>query len=104
MRPLACSVLLAALLTGCGDDNSVGPSSHQTRIVFTSARTMIYPQIYAMNADGSEQVRLTPTSDNDGYPSWSKDGSYIVFDRLWQNAGQSWSGIFRMNGDGSAIT
>ena len=105
MKPLAYSVLLAALLTGCGDDNSVGPTSHQTRIVFFSARTTIYPQIYVMNADGSEQTRLTPTSHNDGYPSWSKDGSYIVFDRLWQGAGsRSWSGIFRMNGDGSGVT
>ena len=105
MRSLACSVLLAALLTGCGDDNPVGPASSQTRIVFASARTSIYPQIYVMNADGSDQVRLTSTSRNDGYPSWTKDGSHIVFDRLWQDAGQtSWSGIFRMKKDGSEVT
>ena len=105
MRPLACLVLLAALLAGCGDDNSVGPSSSQTRIVFASARNTIHTQIYVMNADGSGQLRLTPTSKDDGYPSWTKDGSHIVFDRLWQDAGQtSWSGIFRMKKDGSEVT
>jgi TolB protein len=105
MRPLACSVFIVALITGCGDDNSVGPKSSQTRIVFFSARTTVQPQIYVMNADGSEQTRLTPGSFNNGYPSWSKDGSHIFFDRLWQDASsRSWSGIFRMKSNGSEIS
>lgn len=36
-------------------------------------------EVYVMNADGSNQVRLTNGLGNDDSPSWSPDGSQIVF-------------------------
>ena len=36
-------------------------------------------EVYVMNADGSSQVRLTDSLGNDDSPSWSPDGSQIVF-------------------------
>jgi TolB protein len=36
-------------------------------------------KIYVMNADGSEQRRLTSTADLEGSPAWSPDGRKIAF-------------------------
>jgi Tol biopolymer transport system component len=38
-------------------------------------------QIYVMNADGEDQVSLTPFPGNNANPSWSPDGRWIVFNR-----------------------
>jgi Tol biopolymer transport system component len=54
------------------------------RIAFESMRDGQH-EIYKMNADGSDQVRLTFTGNNYG-PKWSPDGNRIVFsssDGLW---------------------
>jgi Tol biopolymer transport system component len=44
------------------------------RIVFQSNRTGNF-QIYVMNVDGSDQVRLTHHRGNDYWPSWGGTGS-----------------------------
>ena len=54
--------------------------------------------IYVMNADGSDQTRLTDTGLFDLYPDWSPDGSKIAFARA-VFGGVSW--IYVMNADGS---
>jgi len=51
-----------------------------TRIAFASKREGSF-DIYAMNADGSDTVRLTSTREDDNHPSWSADGERIVFSR-----------------------
>lgn len=38
-------------------------------------------EVYVMNADGSNQVRLTDSLGNDDSSSWSPDGSRIIFRR-----------------------
>jgi Tol biopolymer transport system component len=48
------------------------------KITFDSDRDGNY-EIYVMNADGTNQVRLTNNSAMDCYPSWSPDGSMIAF-------------------------
>lgn len=62
------------------------------RIVFTSDRTGNY-EIYMMDADGSNQTRLTYNSEDDDYPCFSPDGSKIAFVRYGE--------IYVTNIDGS---
>ncbi|HEX8136514.1 MAG TPA: hypothetical protein VF544_02880 [Pyrinomonadaceae bacterium] len=54
------------------------------------------PGIYVMDADGTDQVRLT-TNDYDGSPSWSPDGTMIAFSRFTSSI----SMIFVMDADGT---
>jgi Tol biopolymer transport system component len=60
----------------------------------TSGNLAPFLDIWVMNADGSEQTRLT--SNHGGRPAWSPDGRYIVFGAE--------SGLYVMNADGSAVT
>jgi Tol biopolymer transport system component len=52
-----------------------------------------------MNADGSDQRRLTTHPTDDTYPSFSPDGNRIVFMRVVLGHGQ----VFSMNADGSDV-
>lgn len=70
------------------------------RIAFTSNRDGNW-ELYVMNADGSDQTRLTHTpaiAENDA--AWSPDGTRLVYAR--QENG-NWD-IYTMHADGSAIT
>ena len=58
-------------------------------------------EIYVMNPDGSNQVRLTANEEHDRYPSVSPDGTRILF-RSNQGAGDA--EIYVMNADGSGQT
>jgi TolB protein len=61
--------------------------------------------IWFMNADGSNQVRLTTNPDliygYDADPAWSPDGSRIVFSR---HEGNSASDLYTVNTDGTGLT
>src|SRR5438552_5177936 len=48
------------------------------KIAFTSDRDGNH-EIYVMNADGTNQIRLTNNSGADDYPTWSPDGTKIAF-------------------------
>ncbi len=47
-------------------------------IAFTSDRDG-QNEIYLMNADGSSQVRVTITAEEEYFPKWSRDGSKIAY-------------------------
>ena len=67
-----------------------------TKIAFGSTRDT-NPQIYVMDPNGSNVVRLTHNSAADGQPAWSPDGTKIAFatDRDGNNE------IYVMNANGS---
>ncbi len=70
-----------------------------SKIVFHSDRDGYY-QIYIMNADGSNPVRLISSESEDTLPAWSPDGNKIAFT---SNRSGGVDQIFVMNADGSAI-
>lgn len=55
-----------------------GEAPTRAKIVFTSIRDG-NTEIYIMNADGSEQIRLTNHLGDDFYPTWSPTGEQIAF-------------------------
>jgi TolB protein len=57
-------------------------------------------EICVMNADGTSQVQLTFNSVPDFTPTWSLDGTQIVFHREVGGREQ----LFRMNADGTVVT
>lgn len=68
------------------------------RIVFMSKRDG-NPEIYVMNADGSEQRNLTNDRHVDTRPHWSPDGQSIGFASSRNGNGQ----IYKMAADGSGL-
>ena len=70
------------------------------KIAFTSDRDG-NSEIYVMDADGSNQVRLTNNSVVDDHATWSPEGTKLAF--LSQRASGEFA-IFQMNGDGTGKT
>jgi Tol biopolymer transport system component len=66
---------------------------------FAGGEGRIVGQIFVMNADGSNPVRLSNEPMYDDYPDWSPDGSRIVFSRHW---GSDY-GIHVMDANGSNL-
>ncbi len=72
-------------------------SPDYTKIAFTSNRDG-NDEIYVMNADGTSPQRLTSNGERDYEPSWSPDGSKIVF---VSERGSQQGDIFVMGANGS---
>jgi Tol biopolymer transport system component len=60
-------------------------------------------EIYTMNADGSNQTRLTNNTSSDSGPAWSPDGSKIAFSTDRDRNYYAYE-IYTMNADGSNQT
>ena len=88
-------------LTGnsLGGDEYPDWSPDGTKLAFHSHRDGNW-EIYVMNADGSEQTRLTDNPGEDTYPSWSPDGSRLVFN----SAIVGYTDIYVINADGTELT
>jgi hypothetical protein len=82
-------------LTASEADEAPDWSPDGTKIVFHSLRDDTY-EIYVMDADGSNETRLTTTTAHERRPVWSPDGTKIVFER----SGDLWM----MNPDGTGQT
>lgn len=86
-----------------GQPQVAGPSQGASLIAFWSDRDGD-AQIYVMNADGSDQRRLTRNATQDLYPAWSPDGRQIAFMRRCWHSNDKYDTdqeIFVMNSDGS---
>ncbi|HXL73362.1 MAG TPA: hypothetical protein VN963_07025, partial [bacterium] len=57
-------------------------------------------QVFVINADGTGLTQLTNTPDSHGGPSWSRDGTKIVFVDSTTTASTN---MFTMNPDGSGV-
>jgi len=79
------------------------PQTSPYKIVFASNRDG-NAQIYLMNADGSNQTRLTNNSTNDESPMWSPDNTRILFQSDRDNPYSGAAEIYVMNSDGTAQT
>ncbi len=104
MRRATHTILVAAVvLSACG----LVPATVQAafpgtngKLAFTSARNG-FPadsDLHTMAADGSAQARISSLDGDELYPSWSKDGTKLVFER---NAGLR-PDIWVANADGSS--
>jgi len=74
-----------------------------TKIAFTSNQSNDF-EVWTMNEDGSNRIKLTAMTGWDGLPRWSPDGSKITFAGERHDAGGFTSyEIFIMNSDGSDV-
>lgn len=97
------SIVLGLLFFGqntqTASNNAFPRWSHDgKKIVFMSDRTGD-PEIYVMNADGSNPVRLTNAPGRDAHPYFSRDGRKIVFQSPRANGVDT--NVYVMNSDGS---
>ena len=83
-------------LTETGDDGNPSWSPDGRRIAYQSNGSN--PDVYVMNADGSNQTRLTSDPGADGAPAWSPDGR-IVF----SSSRAGGNHLFVMNADGTNV-
>jgi Tol biopolymer transport system component len=86
------------LLSAAGARAQSGPPSS---LAFHSNRAG-NNNIYVMNPDGSDQVRVTPDTSNNQRPEVSPDGKQIVFASNRSGGGSHFE-IFVMNADGSDV-
>ena len=75
-----------------------GTAGGPGKIAFVSHRDG-NPEIYVMNADGTNQTRLTNHPAEDTLPSWSPDGARLAFVSLRDGNRE----IYVMNADGSNL-
>jgi Tol biopolymer transport system component len=74
-------------------------SPNGRRIAFTSERDGGDREVYVMNADGTDQVRLTTSAGFDENPSWSPNGRLIAFDSMRDGNLE----VYVMNVDGTNV-
>ncbi len=77
-------------------DSTCTAGATAPRIAFHSDRDG-NSEIYTIKSSGEGEIRLTFNDGYDGFPSWSPDGTSILF----QSVRDGWDGIWIMAADGS---
>src|SRR6266550_1874996 len=101
------ALLVLASAAGCEREAPTAPrmaantatGNVDGRIAFSSDRNYADGggrEIYSMNVDGTDVVRLTNNPAVDWFPAWSPDGTQIAFE---SDGGD----IYTMNADGSGV-
>ena len=92
---------------GFDDSPAISPDGRQ--IIFLTARHDPQPrfpnlkyEIYIMDIDGGNLKRLTNSEAGEDHPSWSPDGSQILFDADYD--GDGFYEIYSMDQDGTNVT
>jgi YD repeat-containing protein len=79
-------------------------SRNGTKIAFVSTRDG-NKDLYVMNADGSNPLKLTNTLENDDSPYWSPDGTQIIFrSERERDSSDPIQQLWMMNADGNNQT
>lgn len=98
---VACSGPDGPLAPAAGPAANIsGQPGPHGKFVFHSSRDGDF-DVYAMNADGSVQTRITSDANNDIDPTWSPNGQQIAINRFPAD----WSGcqVYLMNADGTGV-
>jgi Tol biopolymer transport system component len=102
-RPIRIPLLLVGLVVLGGLVSAAGAAGSAPRnglIAFGSNRTAVRnKEIYVMNADGSDERRLSDQPGHDSGPVWSPDGRRIAF--FSRRNGNT--DIYVMNPDGTGV-
>lgn len=90
-------------------DDSPALSPDGTRIAFLSARHDPAPkfpnlkyELYVVDVESGEEIRLTTTEATEGHPAWSPDGTRISFDADYD--GDGYAEIYTLAPDGKDLT
>ncbi|CAN5222413.1 hypothetical protein BH24ACT1_BH24ACT1_06940 [soil metagenome] len=98
--PVGAIAVLASLLVGAAPAAAIVPGTNGP-IVFETSRDG-NNEIYRMNPDGSDVVRLTNLFSNEVFPAWSPDGTKITYSSDVAEIGNL--DVYVMNNDGSGKT
>ncbi len=98
----ACMCALLSLVLVCSSIDRIWAEAPETpKIAFTSFREG-NRDIYLMNPDGTQQVKITNHRANDGMPAWSPTGEQILFASDRDKQKLHWD-IYLMDANGSNV-
>jgi len=88
------------ILLGRSSQSDINIGKQYRKILFISKIDGADDEIYAMNADGSNMVRLTDNDVPDGRATWSANGQHIAFTSVGTGSKKD---IFVMNANGQGL-